>query len=86
MDYKYTPDLLVRKVSGTPQVELKRGERIRAVKGAFFLNSSYQIEAVREQVILFDDVWTTGSTLKEAAAVLKKGGYSKVLGLTLTRG
>jgi ComF family protein len=85
MNYKYTPDLIVRKVSGTPQVALKRVERIKAVKGVFCLNSSCQIDLLRKPIILFDDVWTTGSTLKEAGNVLKKGGYSLVWGLTLAR-
>jgi predicted amidophosphoribosyltransferase len=36
-------------------------------------------------IFLVDDVATTGSTLLEAAKVLKKGGADKVFGLTLAR-
>jgi competence protein ComFC len=34
---------------------------------------------------LVDDVWTTGSTMRECARVLKNSGVSEVWGLTLAR-
>jgi len=33
--------------------------------------------------VVFDDVWTTGSTLKESAKVLKISGAKQVWALTL---
>lgn len=38
-----------------------------------------------QKLILFDDFWVTGKTLKEAAKALKKAGAKKVWGLTLAR-
>jgi predicted amidophosphoribosyltransferase len=35
-------------------------------------------------IILFDDVWTTGSTVKEATKILKEEGTKRVNCLTLT--
>jgi competence protein ComFC len=36
-------------------------------------------------VVLVDDVFTTGATMQECAAVLKKAGASHVTTLTLAR-
>lgn len=37
-------------------------------------------------VFLIDDILTTGSTLVEAAGILKRNGFKKVYGVTLARG
>lgn len=36
-------------------------------------------------VLLFDDVWTTGATMKVCAKLLKRAGFKKVWGLTVAR-
>lgn len=36
-----------------------------------------------ERVLLVDDVWTTGSTMKECAKVLRAGGVKKIWGVTV---
>jgi len=36
-------------------------------------------------LILFDDVYTTGSTINEAKKVLKDAGFSKIYSLTIAR-
>lgn len=66
-----------------PQVKLKRGERKENIKNAFSFNSQFSI--VNSQILLVDDVWTTGSTLKECCYVLKKAGAKKVWAITLAR-
>jgi len=38
-----------------------------------------------KNVILFDDVFTTGATMKEAASVIKKAGARKVIGLVVAK-
>jgi ComF family protein len=83
MGWKFVPDLLFRKKSTVPQVELKGKARRTNLKNAFSLNSKYQ--RLDTNYIIFDDVLTTGSTLMEAAKILKKSGVAKVWGLTLAR-
>ncbi|MCK5566293.1 MAG: ComF family protein [Actinomycetia bacterium] len=39
-----------------------------------------------KNVLILDDVWTTGSTLKEACRIVHQGGARKVFLLTLARG
>ncbi|PIU33099.1 hypothetical protein COY29_03045 [Candidatus Woesebacteria bacterium CG_4_10_14_0_2_um_filter_39_14] len=78
-------DVLIRQKSTKPQVGLKNDKRQENVQGAFKINHNSQYLIRDSQVFLFDDVWTTGSTLKEAAKVLKKAGFKKVYGLTICR-
>lgn len=83
MGWKYQPGLLIRKKLKRPQTELKKDERSENVRGVFALNPSYKLQAT--SYVLFDDVYTTGSTLKEAAKVLKRNRARQVWGLTIAR-
>ncbi|KKQ84897.1 MAG: Phosphoribosyltransferase [Candidatus Daviesbacteria bacterium GW2011_GWB1_39_5] len=66
-----------------PQVKLKGHGRRQNIKNAFALaNSEKQIA---KSILLIDDVWTTGSTLRECCYVLKRNGAKKVWALTLAR-
>lgn len=66
-----------------PQVELSGEDRIKNVAGAFALARP---DAVRERSILIvDDVFTTGATMNECAAVLKSASAARVTALTLAR-
>jgi len=39
-----------------------------------------------KNILILDDVWTTGSTLKEICRIVRRGGAGKVFLLTLARG
>ena len=83
-NWEYHPDILVRKKLSKPQIELKGRQRKENIRGAFGLNSKYKslVKSWRP-LIIFDDVLTTGSTIKEAGKVLKKAGARVVWGLTI---
>lgn len=86
---KYEPNLLTRR-AGTSQVSLKGKDRSKNIRRAFFISpnipvSQYLTTKGRIRILLFDDVWTTGSTMKEACKVLKRKGADKVWGLTIAR-
>ncbi len=66
-----------------PQVKLKGRERHQNIKNAFSLNTKYNIQ--NTYVLLIDDVWTTGSTLRECCDILKRAGAKKVWAITLAR-
>ena len=83
--WKFVPDLLIKKKSTTPQAELKGDERRQNLKGVFAVNPDHSLITNRYSLILFDDVFTTGSTLMEAAKTLKRSGIKKVWGLTIAR-
>lgn len=65
------------------QVELKGEQREENIKDAFAISANYQLPVTN--YLLIDDVWTTGSTLRECCYVLKKAGAKKVWALTLAR-
>ncbi|PIE28635.1 hypothetical protein CSA57_12745 [candidate division KSB3 bacterium] len=61
----------------------KHSKRRQNVKNAFDLTSP---EKIRQQnIILIDDIFTTGATTNECARVLKQAGAASVLVLTLSR-
>ena len=57
-----------------------RRERAEAVKGAFALSGERSVKDLN--VLLIDDVFTTGSTAEECSRVLKEGGCGKISVLT----
>lgn len=73
-------DALVRTRDTAPQTKLSRAQRLSNVVDAFSLATP---EAVRNtNVILIDDVTTTGATLVEAARPLQIMGVVSLLALT----
>jgi len=79
----FTEDNLLRTKHTSPQTELKRFERLNNLKGAFKLKNPERIRG--KTILLFDDVFTTGSTLNECAFCLRRAGAAKVGVLTLAR-
>ena len=81
----FLPDLLIRVRNTKEQTKLKKEKRLKNIHGAFKINHCPSVINHQPSIILFDDVWTTGATIKECAKVLKKRGFKKVWGLTLAR-
>ncbi len=76
-------DGLIRARATPPQAELERSQRSANVKNAFAATSPEQIAG--KNILLVDDVFTTGSTINEAAKVLKRSGAGRVEAFTLAR-
>ncbi len=66
-----------------PQVELSEKERRENIKGCFLVKNKDLIK--NKKILLLDDVYTTGSTMEEAARVLKKSGAKEIVGMVLAR-
>jgi competence protein ComFC len=79
-----TRNILERIKNTKTQTGLEKEKRKHNVKGIFKSNFNIK-KANLENFILIDDVVTTGSTLLEAAKILKKEGAKNVIGLTLAR-
>ena len=73
---------LQRGIYTTPQITLKANARKLNVSGAFRLENSGAFKG--KKVLLIDDVFTTGATIRECSKVLKKAG-AEVFALTLAR-
>ena len=80
------PDLLRRRKNTKPQIELKREKRLVNMTGAFQLNKQYGDKIKNANILLVDDVITTGATMNECAKILKNSGAGAVWGLALARG
>ena len=67
---------LVRRVRNTvPQKELNGGQRAANLKNAFQLAADI---VKYKKILLVDDIYTTGSTVDEAARCLQAAGECKV--------
>ena len=76
--------LSLRRVRYTqPQTGLKKDQRRKNVRKAFDLKAPDVVKG--RDVILVDDVTTTGNTLNECARVLKRSGAKNVFCVTLAR-
>jgi ComF family protein len=75
--------LLKRTVHRKPQTMLKKKERLANVKGAFEVKSAANIKG--KKILLVDDVYTTGSTVKECSRMLLRHEAAEVAVLTLAR-
>ena len=76
-------DVLIKKRATPSQVELTAEERKQNPLGAFGCQNRQKIR--EKNILLVDDIYTTGSTMKEAARVLKKSGAKKVIGIVIAR-
>jgi len=81
----FFPGFLKRERNTIPQTKFKEKERKVNIKDAFRINSALPFPLSTSSLLLFDDVWTTGATLKEAGKTLKQNGAEFVWGLTLAR-
>ena len=76
-------DILFKIKETLPQVELSEKEREENIKGVFIIRNRKKISG--KKILLVDDVYTTGSTMKECAQLLKKAGAKEVIGIVIAR-
>lgn len=81
---QFSDKILVRTKNVLSQTKLTQKQRKENVKGIFSLAPNLSISPALN-ILLIDDVWTTGATMKEATRVLKESGVKKVWGLTVAR-
>lgn len=78
----YKPSALIRKQETASQVYLSREQRAKNVKGAFWANPSM---VSGKNILVVDDVTTTGATMQASAEALIEAGAACVYGITLAR-
>jgi len=80
-------DILERKKYNQPQMNIKNyQERIENVKNVFGLKNSIDKKIIKNKnILIVDDIATTGATLFECAQVLKENGAKKVFAAVVAR-
>jgi len=74
---------LITRIKNTPtQTHLTRKERSENLKEAFKINCDKNF-LKGKNILVVDDIFTTGATMDEIAKVLKKSGAKAVFGLTV---
>jgi len=78
-------EILGRKKYRKPQMGIKKyQDRLDNVKGIFHLENGF-LDLKNKQILLIDDIATTGATLEECARVLKSAGAKKVFAAVIAR-
>ncbi len=81
----FDPDALRRVRQTRQQVGLGANERVANVRGAFRVPDAQEIKVRGRDVLLIDDVYTTGATVKAASRALLRSGAANVDVLTFGR-
>jgi len=76
-------NILKRIKQSTPQSVLNRKERLENLIGSFTVVKPYKIR--NKDILLIDDVFTTGSTVNECSRVLKESGAHTITVITIAR-
>ncbi len=78
-------DILKRRKNTKSQTALSRKKRLRNMTNAFFIPTSKQILVKNKNILIVDDVITTGATTKHCSLVLRQAGANRIRILSLAR-
>jgi competence protein ComFC len=78
----FSPAKLLTRIHSEKQSKKSRMERIH-IPQVFQVNPQADLEG--KAILLVDDIYTTGSTLRHAAKLLKESGAERIQSLTLAR-
>jgi len=79
----FLDNILMKNKKTLPQVALPEAERRKNVLGVFSVKLPEKIQG--RKILLIDDVYTTGTTMEEAAKVLKTAGAKEIIGVVVAK-
>lgn len=81
----YLEDKILYKVKNIkPQSSMKtKQDRINNIKGVYEVKNNAKIK--NKKIIIFDDIFTTGSTVNECAKIIKQAGAEKIGVITIAK-
>jgi ComF family protein len=80
---EFAPKILARQRETESQAGLSLSERRRNLRGAFFVADPSRVQG--RDVLLVDDIYTTGATARACSQVLKRAGANRVWVATVAR-
>lgn len=82
VDLKLENDILIKPKETEHQARIEnRTERLKNIAGSFSVKNADKVR--KRNIILIDDITTTGATLDEAKKILKRAGARKVIAFTV---
>lgn len=85
MEIDFVSNALLKVRHTIPQTFLTKAQREDNVRNSFIVNLSKSHLVLNKNVLLVDDVMTTGSTINECSKILKRAGCKEVFVFTLAR-
>ncbi len=82
---KYLPELLIKKNNIVAQADLTREQRLKNIKNSFLVNKKLQDDIKGKNILLIDDVITTGATINECCKMLRAHKPTKISVLALAK-
>lgn len=83
INVEYSNNVLIKTIDTVPQSTLNQHQRMSNVLGIYKVINSQIIE--NKNILLIDDIYTTGSTVNECSKVLKQNGAKLVDVLTIAK-
>jgi ComF family protein len=84
-EIKYSKKILKRILYSQKQSWTANEQRAENIRGVFRINRRFKNEINGSNIILIDDVFTTGATINEASRVLMEAGAKNVISFTIAR-
>jgi ComF family protein len=81
--FQMNATVLERRRETKSQIGLSRHQRRENIRGAFVVAKPHDVTG--REILVVDDVFTTGTTVSECARVLRRAGASKVFVATVAR-
>jgi ComF family protein len=79
------PDLLFRIKNTGQQTRLNKKSRSQNIAQAFILNEKYRQKISAKNILLIDDVITSGATINACCRILNKSGADKIYVISLAK-
>lgn len=80
--YEVLKNFLIREKDTQKQYNLHKKERIKNIQGAFSINEKIK-PSIEKNILIIDDITSTGITIEELIKVLNKNEYYNITALTL---
>lgn len=81
-NFRLEKDILIKPKETEHQARIEnRSKRLKNIRGAFAVKDAERLR--NKNIILIDDITTTGATLSEARKTLKRAGAKKVIAFTV---